>query len=51
MRCKFPKNGLKCSEMFQYLEYENNESDEQDSNEIEDDLDNYISHYLILDNF
>ena len=42
MRCIFPENGLKCSEMFQCLEYENNGSDEQDSNEIEDDLDNYI---------
>ena len=42
IRCKCCKNGLKCSEMCQCLESENNRSDERDSNEIEDDLDNYI---------
>ena len=42
MRCKCRKNGLKCSEMCECLECENDGSDERDSNEIEDDLDNYI---------
>ena len=42
MRCKCSKNGLKGSEICQYLECENDGSDERDSNEIEDDLDNCI---------
>ena len=36
---KCRKNGLKCSEICQCLECEN---DGWDSNEIEDDLDNYV---------
>ena len=42
-RCKCRKNGLKCLEMCQCLECENDGSDERDSNEIEDDLDNSYS--------
>ena len=42
MRCKCHKNGLKCSEMCPCLEYENDGSDERDTNENENDLDNYI---------
>ena len=41
-RCKCRKNRLKCLEMCQCLKCENDGSDERDSNEIEDDLDNYI---------
>ena len=47
MRCKCRKNGLKCTEMCQCLECENDGSDERDSNEIEDDLENYIIEYNI----
>ena len=39
MRCKCRKNGLKFSEMCECLECENDGSNEQDSDEIEDDLD------------
>ena len=39
MRCKCRKNGPKFSEMSQCLDCENDGSNEQDSDEIEDDLD------------